>query len=255
MTDGDLAGVGVLVTRPANQAAPLVDAIEAEGGKAVRFPAIEVVPRAEADIASDARSLQQPDIAIFVSVNAVRFGLEHADSASVAVIGPATAAAIEAAGKTVDIRSAAGFDSMQLLAEPQLHDVSGKVVRIIRGNAGRELLATTLRARGATVEYLPVYSRQAPQPEPEELDALERQWRAGGIDVVTIMSVETLTNLVSILPAGCQDLLRETPLVTPAERVIIEADERFPGISAELAEGTGAHDIVRAIARCAPGHS
>ena len=255
MAEGDLAGIGVLVTRPAHQAAALVDAIEAEGGKAFRFPAIEVAPRDDTDIAGDATSLQPPDIAIFVSVNAVRYGFDYAGSASVAAIGPATAAAIEAAGGTVDIRSVAGFDSMQLLAEPQMHDVAGKVVRIIRGNAGRELLATTLRARGATVEYLPVYSRQAPQPDPAELDALEEAWQSGGIDVVTVMSVETLTNLEAILPAACRDLLRQTLLVTPAERVIIEANERFPGIPAELAEGTGAHDIVRTIARCAHGHS
>ena len=233
MADGDLAGIG----------------------KALRFPAIEVVPRDDADIAGDAASLQPPDIVIFVSVNAVRYGFDHAGPASVAAIGPATAAAIEAAGGTVDIRSAAGFDSMQLLAEPQMHDVEGKVVRIIRGNAGRELLATTLRARGATVEYLPVYSRQAPRPEPSELDDLEKAWQSGDIDVVTVMSVETLTNLDSILPGACRDLLRQTPLVTPAERVIIEANERFPGIRAELADGTGADDIVRTIARCAPGHS
>ena len=69
------------------------------------------------------------------------------------------------------------------------------------------------------------------------------------------MSVETLANLASILPAACLELLRQTLLVTPAERVIIEANERFPGISTELAEGTGADDMVRAIARCAPGNS
>lgn len=255
MADGGLAGIGVLVTRPAQQAAALVDAIEAEGGAAIRFPAIEIVPREEADISRDATSLQQPDITIFVSINAVRYGIDYAGPASVAAIGPATAAAVEAAGGTVDIRSAAGFDSMQLLAEPQMHAVEGKVVRIIRGNAGRELLATTLRARGATVEYLPVYSRRAPQPDPSELDALERNWQSGAIDVVTVMSVETLTNLDSILPPECRELLRQTLLVTPAERVIIEANERFPGISTELAEGTGAHDIVRAIARRAPGNS
>ena len=254
MADGELAGIGVLVTRPEHQAAELADAIEVAGGRAVRFPAIEIVPRPEADVASDAKSLQQPDIAIFVSANAVRLGSEYSGSASVAAIGPATAAAVEATGRTVDIRPAAGFDSMQLLAEPRMHDVAGKVVRIIRGNAGRELLAKTLRARGATVEYLAVYSRQATRPDQAELEAVEQHWRSGGIDVVTIMSVETLTNLVSILPATCHELLRQTLLVTPAERVIIEANERFPGISAELAEGTGAHDIVRAIARCAPGN-
>ncbi len=255
MADGDLAGIGVLVTRPRHQAGELVEAITAAGGTAVRFPAIAIVARPDDAIAADAAALHEPDIAIYVSANAVRFGLEYSGSARIAAIGPATAAAIGAAARTVDIRSAAGFNSEHLLGEPELHDIADKTVRIIRGSAGRELLATTLRARGATVEYLSVYSREAPQPTSAEVDALEQSWRSGGIHVVTIMSVETLSNLDSILPAGCRELLRQTLLVTPTERVIIEANKRFPGVTTALAEGTGAADIVRAIARCAPGHS
>jgi len=255
MSDGELAGIGVLVTRPEHQAAEFSAAIEAAGGKAVRFPAVEIVPRSASDIENDAAALQQPDLVMFVSANAVRFGQAHTAAAKVAAIGPATAAAIEAAGQRVDIRPAAGFDSEHLLEEPELQSVDGKVVRIIRGNSGRELIADTLRQRGASVEYLPVYARRAPDVDTSSTTGLEQAWQSGEIDVVTVMSVETLTNLVSILPEWCRNQLGQTPLVTPATRVIIEATKLFPGIPATLAQGPAAKDMVRAIAEHVPGQS
>ena len=175
MAEASLSGLGVLVTRPAHQAGELVAAIEAAGGRAIRFPTIEIVPRNDADVERDAADLGEPDIVIFVSANAVRFGLGYAGSASVAAVGPATAAAIEAAGRDVDIRPAEGFDSEHLLAEAALEDVGGKTVRIVRGNSGRELIADTLRGRGAIVEYLAVYERRAPAADTGEI---ERAWQA-----------------------------------------------------------------------------
>ena len=255
MTDAALAGAGVLVTRPEHQAGPLVAAIEAAGGRAVCFPAIEITPLPAESIAADAAGLQDPDIAIFVSANAVRHGLAHGAAPRIAAVGPATAAALEAAGQPVHIRPQGGFDSEHLLAEAKLNDVAGKVVWIIRGQSGRELLADTLRERGALVEYLAVYARGPAQPDAAALTRLEADWCAGGIDAVTIMSVETLVNLVSLLPTACRNRLRQTLLVTPAERVIIEATKQFPGIPTALAAGTSPQDIVHAIAQHVRGYS
>ena len=149
-----LDGVGVLVTRPQRQADGLVAAIESRGGVAIRFPVIEARPHPQADVIAMAETLHIPDIVIVVSANAVRFGLRFAGDAAIAAVGPATARSVENSGRQVDIRARDGFDSEQLLATPELQDVAGKVVRIIRGNGGRELLASTLRERGATVESL-----------------------------------------------------------------------------------------------------
>ncbi len=251
MADDDLAGVGVLVTRPRHQAQELAAAIGALGGSAIRFPCIEIVPRETADILADVSRLDDPDIAVFVSPNAVKYGLSYAATARIAVVGPATAAAIEAAGRSVDIHPAKGFDSERLLAEPELQPVQGSTVRIIRGNEGRELIADTLRSRGAKVEYLSVYARRAPEYSAPELAALEAQWRSGAIDVITVMSVESLTNLAELLPDWCREQLGQSRLVTPAARVIKEALDRFPGIPATLAEGPQANDMVRAIAEYA----
>lgn len=256
MADDTLAGVRVLVTRPKTQSEMLVKAIRARGGVAIEFPVIEVRERDAADIATDAGQLFAPDIVIFVSVNAARFGLSLADSARIAAIGPATASFIEERGRDVDIRSPDGYDSEHLLAAADLQQVNGKVIRIIRGNGGRELLARALRDRGATVEYLEVYSRQVPDYSADDIAAVERQLLAGEIDIVTVMSVESLAKLTALLPPTSHKALRETPLVTPASRVIKEVEDRFPGIATTLAEGPQAEDMVDAITACTnSGHT
>lgn len=247
MSEATLAGVGVLVTRPDHQADSLVLAIEHLGGQAIRFPVIEVVAREAADVSADAAALPHPDIAIFVSSNAVQHGLMYAESARLAAVGPATAAMIEAAGRSVDIRPASGFDSEQLLAATELETISGLSIRIIRGQNGRELLATTLRRRGATVDHLAVYDRLKPEYGSAQIDEFASTWQSGDIKVVTVMSVASLENLIALTPSSCLALLARTPLVTPAARVIKEALNRFPDIPAVLADGPSADEMVHTI--------
>ena len=255
MADAPLAGVGVLVTRPAGQAVELVSAIEAAGGRSVMFPVIEIVPRSPQEIEASLASMKDPDIVIFISRNAVEHGLAWSGDGAIAAVGPATAAAVEAAARVVDLRPAVGFDSESLLEEPELKDVRGKKIRIIRGNGGRELLATTLRERGASVDYLEVYSRQAPEYAAAETAAIAQQLEGGEIDAIVVMSVESLRNLLALLPQSCHRVLAETPLVTPASRVIKEVTDRLPGCPVTLSDGPGADEIVRAIAALAPHSS
>ena len=247
MPDRPLQGAGVLVTRPRTQATELVDAIEAQGGTAYCFPVIEIAALDDLDVSNSVARLGRPDVVVFVSRNAVEHGICFTDGAEIAVIGPATARAVEAAGRVVDIRPAEGFDSEHLLAEPRLHDVAGQRVRIIRGNDGRELLAEELKARGAVVEYLSVYERRLPTVSAESAADLEARWRRGGITVVTVMSVQSLANLVELLPGWCTARLESTPLVTPSGRVIKEALDRYPASRPILAPGPGADDMVQAI--------
>jgi uroporphyrinogen-III synthase len=111
-------------------------------------------------------------------------------------------------------------------------------------------LAETLRSRGAIVEYLAVYRRQIPEYTDDELAAVTEQWQAGKVDVVTIMSVESLLNLLKILPQECRELFVNTPLVTPAQRVVQEAAARLPGIPTTLAKGPQVNDMIEAILAC-----
>lgn len=247
MTEAALQGVGVLVTRPRAQAIELVSAIEDAGGSAFCFPVLEIAALDENVVVARAAELPKPEIVIFVSRNAVEYGLEYTDGGKIAAIGPATAAAVKSAGRIVDIQSASGFDSEHLLEELALQDVAGQQVRIIRGNNGRELLAEQLTARGAIVEYLAVYERRLPDISAQTLADIELRWREGDIAVITVMSVQSLQNLHDLLPAWCKNQLESTPLVTPAGRVLKEALDRYPASRPTLASGPQASEIVDAI--------
>ena len=241
-----LNGQGVLVTRPHGQQEPLVSALARAGARILRFPVIEIVPRARSVIETEAASLDAADISIFVSANAVEHGIDFA-MGRIAAIGPATARAIDSVGKTVDLRAEQGFSSEDLLGIDELRQVSGKTVRIIRGNRGRELLAQTLANRGANVQYLGVYDRRLPAYAAAEIDRLEEHWRGGDIDVIVVMSVESFDNLVTLLPDSILPELNEARLVTPAKRVLKEIEERFPGADVSLADAPDADAVVEAV--------
>jgi len=247
MSRSTLDGIGVLITRPRQQSTELVEEIEARGGTAILFPTIEIVARDGDAIASDLAELSAAEITIFISRNAVLHGIDYA-TGELAAIGPATAAEIERAGRRVAIQPSAGFDSEHLLAEAAFDNVEGRTIRIIRGNVGREKLAETLTQRGARVEYLSTYDRRAPVYNAKALKDLEARWRSGGIDAVVVMSVQSLTNLRSLLPESCSRTLRKTLLVTPAARVLKEALSQLPGCFVILAAGPQAGEIANSLA-------
>lgn len=251
MSKAPLAGCGVVVTRPAHQSAELAAAVAAAGGDVILFPAIDIVGRDPKEITTAlARSLR-PDIVVFVSRNAVDFGLAavRQSGARFAAVGPATRDAIESHGVSVDIIPDGGFDSEHLLEHPELEDVRGKQVVIVRGQSGRELLAETLRKRGANVRYLRVYDRLPHAPLPAELQGLTLALDAGKVRFVIVMSVDSLECLLEILPAAALESLRQATLVAPSSRVLQTASELIPGIETALATGPQAPAIVDTLIR------
>lgn len=257
MTGLPLDGVGVLVTRPQHQADDLVTAIEAAGGRACRFPVFDVVPRDPVEVKRAIGSIGPSDIIIFVSANAVRFGLGIIGHPQprVAAIGPATAAALEQAGVTVDIRPAAGFTSEHLLSEPAFNELSGQAVTIVRGERGRELLAETLRCRGAEVRYLSVYSTRPHSFTAAETAEVVDALRSRRITAVVVMSVATFDHLEQALPPDCLDALAGTLLVAPGGRVIQTLAERLPGATCIESPGPGADDLTGALIAALRNHS
>ena len=153
--EGPLAGVGVLVTRPARQAAGLVAQLAALGAKPIVFPAIVILPPADpAPLARAHAALGTYDAAIFVSANAAEYGAPGRWPAHVVAYatGPGSAAALVAVGVSNVRIPDTTFDSDGLLALPDLANLQGKRIAIFRGEGGRDRLGEALRARGAHVD-------------------------------------------------------------------------------------------------------
>ncbi len=226
--DCNLAGIGVLVTRPRHQAVALCERIAAQGGIPVSFPTLEIGAPANPVAAQALLSqLEHFQIAIFISPNAVQQGLALLPEGrlpaglEIAAVGKGSARALARAGIVVSLVPQGQSDSEALLALAELQQVSGKRILIIRGEGGRPLLGDTLRQRGAHVTYAEVYRRLRPQAD---VTALLQRWSTD-IQIVTTTSNDILDNLAAMLGTEGMEQLRCTPLIVISERMRIHAQE------------------------------
>lgn len=225
----DLAGLSVLVTRPAQQSEGLCELIEAARGRPVRFPTIEILGPADKQAArAELKAGGRADILIFVSANAVQYAFPLLPEqlpldVDIAAVGSTTARALDACGLTPTLVPE-HMDSEGLLALPGLRSVAGRRIVILRGNGGRELIATTLRERGAQVSQVEVYRRVLPRRQASAAN-LVRGWPQLA-QVVTATSNAILDNLFTLLGDGGAALLQNTPLVVVSERMAEHAAGR-----------------------------
>ncbi|MEA3274216.1 MAG: uroporphyrinogen-III synthase [Pseudomonadota bacterium] len=250
----DLGGKGVLVTRPAGQAAGLRRLVHEAGGRAIPFAAIRILPVEDPKPAQ--RLLAQSwDLMIFISRNAVEQvlpllpGRRLPDRPQLAAVGRATADALTDAGRAPDLVPFGRFDSESLLALPELADLAGRRVLVVRGEGGRAILGDTLAERGAELRYAEVYRRALPDVDPAPL--LE-SWRRD-VHLVTATSEEILGNLIRLVGPEGRELLLATPLVVVSERTA-ESARRRGFARVEVAERAADDALLSALCRAAfPG--
>ncbi|MCW8888733.1 MAG: uroporphyrinogen-III synthase [Gammaproteobacteria bacterium] len=208
----DLAGLRVLVTRPAEQAAPLCRLLEEAGGVATHYPtiAIEALP-IKGDI-----NPAEADIAIFISRNAVRFALKNypqfANSAVETItVGKGSAEEyFKITGRQISYTPHQHFNSEGLLALPQLAEVDGKEIILFKGEGGRDKIESELKYRGARVIPLELYRRTIPA-DPPQID-----WPQ--IDIIVTTSNMALENLWEMTPVSERQLLLSKPLIVISDR-------------------------------------
>jgi len=227
MTRPPLADLGILVTRPARQAGGFAQKLAALGAAPVIFPAIAILPPEDpVPLARAHAALGTYDFAVFVSANAVEFGAPDPRRWPASLVafapGPGTAEALAAIGIAGARIPATTFDSDGLLALPELAAPRDKRVVIFRGDGGRDQLGDTLRARGATVEYVACYRRAAPAGGAA---GLVEAFREGRIDAVTITSSEGLDNLWALSDAWTRERWRARPTFVPHPRIAAHARE------------------------------
>ncbi len=243
-----LAGIGVLVTRPARQAGGFAQKLAALGATPVIFPAIVILPPANTESLTRAQAqLARYDFAVFVSGNAVEYGVADPKNWPASLVamapGPGTAEALAAVGIDNVRIPTTTFDSSGLLVLPEFAQVAGKRIAIFRGSAGRDELGDTLRARGARVDYIECYRRARPQVGAA---GLVEAFRDGRIDAVTISSSEGLDNLWAVVTGATRAAWQSCATFVPHPRIaalarvlgldVIETGSTDAGLIAGLLE-------------------
>ena len=236
---GALAGIGVVVTRPALQATNLCALIEQHGGNAVTFPVINITPPDDGAWLS-VRQLQTVDLMIFVSVHAVhavaemlaRHQLKIPARARVAAVGPKTAAQCERASIRVDFVAREIINSEGLLDALRDLDVAGRNILIFRGQSGRELIKQGLEARGGKVRYVECYRREVAKPSEAELQSLLARWRKNEIHSVVIGSAAVMDALLELIGTHHRALPDATAIFAYSQRVAAHC--RATGLRADI---------------------
>lgn len=220
-----------MVTRPIHQSRLLCDLIEQQGWQARRFPLIDIQAKV-LSVQDQLRiqAIEQYQYVFFVSANAVNFAqplfngkIDRLQKNSCIAVGKATAKALSSCGLANIRMPASEFDSEAILALPELQGLKSCSCLIVRGEGGRELLANSLRDRGALVDYLEVYKRVLPRYDSALIHSylLDKSLAA-----IVIYSGEALQNLVQILAKeNIKKNMLTTPLVVISQRVYALAKE------------------------------
>ncbi len=240
----------LLVTRPAPQAAALVDALAACGIDAVAVPAV-ATGGVDGDAALEValRGMEGVRWLVITSVNgadallgrlaALRRSLPV--ETRVAAVGPATAAALRAGGLRVDHVPA---EYRTVAIADGLGDLRGARVLLARADAATPDLAEALRARGARVEEVVAYRTiEGPEASRPLLEAALQT----GIDGVTFTSGSTVRGLLRLagetqrtalwrLPACCigpvtADVARTAGFTVP----IVATEHTVTGLATAIA--------------------
>ena len=201
-TSKPLQNIGIAITRPIDQAKKLAKLIEQAGGTPILFPLIEITPLNDySQFERVISEIGNYDWAIFISSNAVQNAMPRLVKLGIpsnlqfAAIGPVTAKELQNFGVEEVLTPKERFDSESLLTLPEMTNVAGKKIMIIRGVGGRDVLAETLKARGAQVTFAECYQRINPQTDCDLLAQLYAENKLHGIVVTSSEAMRHLLDL------------------------------------------------------------
>lgn len=230
-TEKPLTGIGIAITRPIDQAKKLSTLISQFGGTPISFPLIEITELTDyGQFESVISQVNQYDWAIFISSNAVQNGMPRLLKQGIptqlqfAAIGPVTAAELQIFGvkqvltplshAKLGDETKVRFDSESLLALPEMQAMQGKKVMLFRGIGGRDVLAETLKSRGAIVTFAECYQRINPQTN---CDLLAQLWTEKKLHGVVVTSSEAMRHLLDL--AGDSAWLKNVTLFVNHARI------------------------------------
>jgi uroporphyrinogen III methyltransferase / synthase len=198
-----LHGRRIVVTRARSQASGLARTLVNLGADVIELPAIRIEPRIDTDEVHRAvDDIYSYALVCLTSPNGVRLLFEAmAESgrdaralanATVAAIGPGTAAALREHGVIADVvpEESVAEALVESLSEVE---VEGRPVLVARAAEARDVLPEALRERGAEVDDVALYETVAEQPSQETIEAAQEA------DFVTFTSSSTVRNMIGAL--------------------------------------------------------
>jgi len=207
----------VALTRPQADSQRLSEALQREGFQTRVIPimTIEAIPTAEQ---APVPSVSDDALCIFISANAVRFGLPQLGPALARCSNPSV---IAVGNKTRDTLATEGIqaqvpvrsDSEGLLAMPALSAPDARDVVIVKGEGGRELLALELTRRGARVTEWACYRRCWPDVDVSGLTDI-----SAGL-IFQASNGEMVSRLAELLAGEGQADLFQSSIIVPSDRV------------------------------------
>ena len=246
-----LHGRSVVVTRARSQASGLARTLRLLGAEVVELPAIRIEPRiGSEEVRWAVAGIDAYSLVCLTSPNGVRLLFEALREtgrdaralagATVAAIGPGTAAALSRHGIEADVVPER-FVAEALLEALAGTEVDGRRVLLARAAEARDVLPDGLRERGAAVDDIALYETVREDPAPDAIEAAE------AADYVTFTSSSTVRNLTEALggrfPNGARvisigpvtsEAAREAGLTVHAEAERHDIDGLIEALLADL---------------------
>jgi len=238
-----LFGRRILVTRAADQAGPMAEALAAHGAEPRLCPTIGIVPPASyAELDARIGQLGEVDYLILTSANAVeaffaRLAAAGKDARALAgvtlvTVGPKTAEVLAAYGLKAD-RLPASYDAEGVVALLR-DEVAGKQVLYPRAALARDLIVRELTAAGAKVAAPEAYASALPAEASETACKLLQE----GLDLLTFTASSTVRNFAGMLAPAQLALARMIPAAVIGPQTAATARELGFTVAIEPAEAT-----------------
>ncbi len=231
-----LAGRRVVVTRARAQASGLSEALRELGAEVIEMPAIRIVPQLDSgEVRQAVDDLHAYALVCLTSPNGAHLLFEAMAvagrdaralaNATVAAIGPGTAAALAEHGIVADVVPER-FVAEALVEALAAVEVSGRPVLIGRAAEARDVLPDALRERGAEVDVVALYETVRETTSPEAVEA------AQDAEYLTFTSSSTVRNFVEAIGGrlrGAARVVSIGPVTSEAAReagleVAVEAE-------------------------------
>jgi uroporphyrinogen-III synthase len=221
------------VTRAQHQASELAERLGELGLEPVCVPVIQIAePASFAALDEALARLRGFHWILFTSANAVeaarRRGFSKSEGVRIAVVGQATARALEAAGLVADLvpqQAVAEAMARELLPHARQADGTATRFLLVRAEEARDVLPETLRAGGGEVTIAAAYRNVVPAGS---VEAIREMFSSSAMtpDAITFTSSSSARNVLALCKAAGVEL--------PAEALRVSIGSIASGTLSEL---------------------